>query len=366
MTKSLLLVAAGVVAVGGTAGALTLNHQVAAASGLTASAAQIGAKTPSGSHHGWGGPFMGQAMTDVANALNISPATLKSDLQAGDSIATIAQKNNVNLTTVESTLVADAKTAIQGAVTAGRLTSAQAAKIEANLSSRIDTLVTQSPSHMMGHGMMRRGMGLREGLLKDAASALKISTTTVKSDLQSGESLATIASNNGSSGSALVTTLVSDATAKIQSAVSSGKITQTEATKMESHLSQRITKLVNQAPLRLSPGHRFGAFARGSLINDAASALNMPVATLESDLSSGKSLASIAGSSRVSSLESTLINDATANIQSAVKAGRVDPAMATRLESHLTQMIDRFVTGTGHPGGPGGPGGWGPPPASAS
>lgn len=362
MTKSWLLLAAGVVAAGGTAGVLSLNQQVSAASGLKASAAQIEAKKPSGAHHGWNRPFMRQAMTDVAKALNLTPTALKSDLQSGDSIATIAKKNNVNVATVESTLLTNAKTAIQAAVAAGQLTSAQASTIEANLSSRIDTLVTESPRQFMGLHMMGSKTGMMRGLLKDAASALNISPATLKSGLQSGESLATIASNNKSSASALISTLVSDATAKLQSAVSSGALTQAQATQVEGSLTPWITTLVSQAPLRLPPGHRFGAFARGSLINDAASVLNMPVATLQSDLKSGESLASIAGSSKVSSLESTLVQDATATIQSAVKAGQLNPAMATKLESHLTQMIDQFVTSTGHPRGPGG---WGPPPTPA-
>ena len=365
MTKSLLLVAAGVLVSGGAAGALSLNHPVSAASGITASAAKIAAKTPSGARRGWRhSSFMGLAMTDVANTLHISTTTLAADLKSGDSIATIAKQNQINLTTVESTLVSDAKTAIQTAVTAGHLTSAQASKIEANLSSRIDAMVTQSPGHMMWHGAMAPRMGLEGGLLKAVANTLKISTATVRSDLNAGDSLATIAINNNSSASALITALVNNATTQLQSAVSSGKLTQAQATKIEGGLTTQMTTLVNQAPLRMPPDHHFGAFAMGGgLIKDAATALNLPVSTLRSDLQSGKTLASIAGPSQVSSLESTLVQDATANIQSAVKAGKMSATMATKLESHLTQLIDGFVTGTGHPGGPGG---WGPPPTSGS
>ncbi len=360
MRKSWLLVSAGVVAVGGTAGALSLNQPASAASGLRAGSAQLRSKADWGHHRGWGGPFMRQALGDVATALNISPATLQSDLQAGDSIASIAQTNNVNLTTLEGTLLTDAKNAIQGAVTAGHLSQAQATKIEAHLSSRIDAMVTHSPRQFMRRQMRGPGMmGLARGLMADAASVLKISPTTLQSDLRSGESLATIAQNNHSSASALVIALVSAATSKLQGAVSSDKLTQAQATKIEGGLTQRITTLVNQTPPLLPPGHRFGAVAMGSLINDAATALNMPVSTLQSDLMSGKSLAAIAGPSRVSSLESALVQDASTAIQSAVKSGQVNSAMATKIESHLPQMIDRFVTGTGHPGGPDG---WGPPP----
>ena len=365
MTKPLLLVAAGVLAAGGTAGALSINHPVSAASGMTASAAKIAAKTPSEVHHGWGhSAFMGLAMTDVANTLHISTAMLMADFKAGDSIATIAKQNNVNVTTVESTLLSDAQTAIQSAVTSGHLTSAQASKIEAHLSSRIDAMVTQPPRHRMWHGAMGPRMGLEGGLVKDVASTLKISTATVIADLKAGDSLATIAANNNSSASALITALVHSATAKLQSAVSSGKLTQAQATAIEGGLTKQITTLVNQAPLRMPQGHHFGAFGMGGgLVKDAATALDMPVSTLQRDLQSGQSLASIAGSSQVSSLESTLVQDVTANIQSAVKAGQMSSTLATKLESHLTQMIDGFVMGTSHPGGPGG---WGPPPNSNS
>lgn len=333
MTKPLLLVAAGVLAAGGTAGALTINHHVSASSGITASAAKIAAKTPSGVHRGWGhSAFMGLAMTDVANTLHISTTLLRADFKAGDSIATIAKQNNVNVTTVESTLLSDAKTAIQSAVTAGHLTAAQASKIEANLSSRIDAMITQPSGHMMWHGAMGPmgpRMGLEGRLLKDVASTLKISTATVVTDLKAGNSLATIATNNNSSASALITALVNSATAKLQSAVSSGKLTQAQATKIEGSLTKQITTLVNQAPLQMPHGHHFGALGMGGgLIKDASTALNVPVATLRSDLRSGKSLASIAGSTQVSSLESTLVQDVTANIQSAVKAGQMSSTLA--------------------------------------
>lgn len=365
MIKPFLLVAAGVLVAGGTAGALSVNHPVSAASGITASAARVTAKTRPGAHRGWGhSAFMGLAMTDVANALHISTTTLKADFKAGDSIATIAKQNQINVSTVESTLVSDAKTAIQTAVTAGYLTSAQAAKIEANLSSRIDAMVTRSPGHMMWHRAMRRRMGLERELVKAVANSLKISTATVRSDLKAGDSLATIATDNHSSASALITSLVNNATAQLQSAISSGRLTQAQATKIEGGLTTRITTLVNQAPLRMPHGHHFGVFARGGgLVKDAATALNMSVSTLQRDLQSGKTLASIAGPSQVSSLESTLVQDVTATIQSAVKAGQVSSSLATKLESHLTQRIDGFVTGTGHSRGPGG---WGPPLNSGS
>jgi len=105
--------------------------------------------------------------------------------------------------------------------------------------------------HDHGPGMI--GFG---NLITDAAKALNLSPGTVQADLKAGQSLATIAANHGSSASALEATLVQDATTQIQSAVAAGKLSATQASQLETHLSTMIDRMVTDTrPMYPGWGH---------------------------------------------------------------------------------------------------------------
>jgi hypothetical protein len=82
-----------------------------------------------------------QVLAVSASTIGISPQTLRSDLTSGRSIAQVASANGSSATAVESALTAAADKDVAQAVTAGKLTSDQAARIEARLPARIDKLV---------------------------------------------------------------------------------------------------------------------------------------------------------------------------------------------------------------------------------
>ena len=116
----------------------------------------------------------------------------------------------------------------------------------------------------------------------------------------------------------------------------------------------------------------------GDLLSAAATDLNTTVASIQTELSAGKSLATIATEHNVSAatLISELTATATTNINNAAKAGTITSAQQTKALSNLSSMITNFVNNT-HVGGPGrgpsGNGGFGPnggfpttPPSSSS
>jgi short-subunit dehydrogenase len=78
-----------------------------------------------------------------AKTIGITPQALQTDLKAGNSVAGVATQHGVNPQTVVSALVSAADTQINRAVTAGKLTSAQASQIEA----RVPALVTRAVDH---------------------------------------------------------------------------------------------------------------------------------------------------------------------------------------------------------------------------
>ncbi len=101
---------------------------------------------PGDKRGGPGGPMMGVGAGPdaLAKALGLEPAALRTELQAGKSIADIAKAKSIDLATVKATLVKAEKDALAAAVTAGKLTQAQADKMSANIEARIDAMLNGS------------------------------------------------------------------------------------------------------------------------------------------------------------------------------------------------------------------------------
>ena len=79
----------------------------------------------------------------AAKTIGITPRALAQQLRAGKSIADVANEHNVNAQTVITALVDAATKQIHAAQAAGKITAAQATKLEANLPTRITKLVYQ-------------------------------------------------------------------------------------------------------------------------------------------------------------------------------------------------------------------------------
>jgi hypothetical protein len=77
----------------------------------------------------------------VTKAIGIDRPTLRQELRNGKTIADIAGDHNVDPQTVADALVAAAMKRLDAAVTAGRITSERASKIEQRLPDRITKLV---------------------------------------------------------------------------------------------------------------------------------------------------------------------------------------------------------------------------------
>jgi polyhydroxyalkanoate synthesis regulator phasin len=96
----------------------------------------------------------------VAGALGISKETLRSELDGTKSIADIAKARGVDVQKVIDALVADATKRIDEAVTAGKLTAAQAATAKSTLTERITERVNKvGPAGRGGHGRHGRHGG---------------------------------------------------------------------------------------------------------------------------------------------------------------------------------------------------------------
>jgi transposase-like protein len=90
------------------------------------------------------GPGPGASLSVAAKTIGVSEATLVKAVRGGSSIAAVAKQHGVTPQQVVAALVADAKTRLNQAVKAGRITQEQANAIESNLSQRITGLVNHA------------------------------------------------------------------------------------------------------------------------------------------------------------------------------------------------------------------------------
>jgi polyhydroxyalkanoate synthesis regulator phasin len=142
---------------------------------------------------------------------------------------------------------------VDEAVAAGRLTQAQGDELKQRIESG-DVPLFGGP----GFGHHERG-GLFGGL-DAAASYLGLTDAQLRTQLQSGKSLADVAKAQGKSVDGLVQAIVDAAKKKIDAAVAAGRLTQSQADSILSGLKSQVTDFVNRTPPRfgLRKGFRPG------------------------------------------------------------------------------------------------------------
>ena len=188
-------------------------------------------------------------LATVSKVLGITETELKTELEAGKSIADVAKAKNIDLATVKAALLAEAKAHIDAEVAAGKHTAAEGATKLAEKTSRIDTMLTtaglpaRGPQGMGGH----KGKGGPGKIMSEAvAKVLKLTTTELKTQLHSGKSLADVAKTQSVDIADVKTVLTSDFTAHLAEEVTSGKHTQAEADAKLAEFKTNLDTMVNR------------------------------------------------------------------------------------------------------------------------
>jgi hypothetical protein len=188
-------------------------------------------------------------LATVSKVLGITETELKTELEAGKSISDVAKAKNIDLAAVKAALLAEAKAHIDAEVAAGKHTAAEGATKLAEMTSRIDTMLTtaglpaRGPQGDGGH----KGKGGAGKIMSDAvANVLKLTTTELKAQLHSGKSLADVAKAQSVDIADVKTVLISDITAHLAEEVTSGKHTQAEADAKLAEFKTNIDTMVNR------------------------------------------------------------------------------------------------------------------------
>jgi len=188
-------------------------------------------------------------LATVSKVLGITETELKTELEAGKSISDVAKAKNIDLATVKAALLAEAKAHIDAEVAAGKHTAAEGATKLAEVTTRIDAMLTtaglpaRGPQGMGGH----KGKG-GPGKFMSAtlATTLKLTQEELKTQLQSGKSLADVAKTQSVDIADVKTVLTSDFTAHLAEEVTSGKHTQAEADAKLAEFKTNLDTMVNR------------------------------------------------------------------------------------------------------------------------
>jgi hypothetical protein len=106
-----------------------------------------------------------------------------------------------------------------------------------------------SPSHatkgQLKHWLRTHRKEIRKAGLDISAQTIGVSPQVLATDLKAGNSIAGVATQHGVSTQTVVNALVTAADGKINQAVSSGKLTQTEANAIEAKVPSLVSKAVD-------------------------------------------------------------------------------------------------------------------------
>jgi hypothetical protein len=156
-----------------------------------------------------------------------------------DFLGHLASQLGISGDKLDTAAIAAGKQTIQDQVAAGRITQAEADKIEAKL--------TAGNLCRLGAGGRYRAAGAIREYLSAAASALGVSDSELKGDLKAGQTLSQVAAAKGVSEDQFKSKVVAILKPKLDAAVSAGKLTQAQEDAVLAKLQKGDPPLWNSA-----------------------------------------------------------------------------------------------------------------------
>jgi hypothetical protein len=184
----------------------------------------------------------------AAAYLGLSQADLQTALQSGKTLAQVANATSGKSSSgLIAALVAAEQSELTAAVTAGRLTQAEADQLSASLKERFTNFVNGTmPFHGGGGGWRHGPGGPGGGSFAAAAAYLGLSQSDLQTALQAGKTLGQVAdATSGKSAAGLIDALVQAEQTELAQAVTAGRLTQAQADQVSAALKTRVTDLVN-------------------------------------------------------------------------------------------------------------------------
>lgn len=281
----------------------------------------------------------------VAGALKISVKQLRTELRAGATLAQVAANHG----STPEELTAAVKTAINSTVKA----AVAAGSIRKSAATGKAFAVSGNFAVILNRGIESESHG-ETGKLdlfseSKVATLLGITLEQLRTELRSGISIATAATNHGVGLDTLKAALTADATAKIAAAVTAGKITQDQADVVVASLATRIDTYINRVqPPRMGyekPKPSVPVELQWVTKDDVAAAIGITTTQLDTELHTGISVATVAVNHNVTvdALTASLTTTAKAKIAAAVTAGKITQTQADAFVASLPTLISSII-----------------------
>src|SRR5205085_857790 len=185
------------------------------------------------------GDHDGRGFLDAAATyLGLSEDALRTQLEAGKTLAQVAQAQGRSEERRVGEDGGDAKSHLDQAVASRRISAAQETQTLSQLKTRAADLVNGKPPAHRPPGAHSPGFGLHEGL-DAAATYLGLSEDALRTQLEAGMTLVQVAQAQGKSVQGLEDAIVADAKSHPDQAGASGGITEAQETRSLGDLRSR-------------------------------------------------------------------------------------------------------------------------------
>ena len=181
-------------------------------------------------------------LAEAAKALGMTEAELKTELEAGKSVADVAKAKNIDLDEVIAKLTAAFKAHLDEEVASGKHTQAEADAKLAKFKTRVTKMVNTAGLPQRGG---KGGHGPQKFATATLATTLKLTETELQTELKSGKTIKQIADAQNVDIADVKATLTSDFKAHLDEEVASGEHTQAEADAKLAEFTTRLDDMVN-------------------------------------------------------------------------------------------------------------------------
>lgn len=209
---------------------------------------------------GCGGIVFAQTSGSSSPLGNVAALTAQAGPNSAESdyITQLAANLGVSVQQLQTAISTTNLSALNSAVAAGKITQAQADKIQAALGAGNGFFFgSQGPKTPGAPGIPGRGgfFGTINDVEGSVATFLNITPAQLKTELQGGKSLADVATAHGQPRDSLKSFLTTQMNTEIAKAVTDGKLTQTQADQVTNTLSSHLDQIIDAKPGSMMPQH---------------------------------------------------------------------------------------------------------------
>lgn len=187
--------------------------------------------------------------------------------------------------------------------------------------------------------------GILKNLMADVVKESGLSKDVFRAGFKDGKSINEILTANSKGPTAVKTAVLTDVDARIQEALTGGKINDEQAAKLTEKAPAALDKLFAATPRAHHP--KIEAIGKAA-IRTSAETIGIAPKELVKDLRDGQTVAEVAGD-KTQAVVDALTAQGNAAIDTALADGKIDDQQAAKLKANLPQHVQNFVNNP-HPG----------------